>query len=65
LHDEPDTVCQLVGPICESGDILARNRRLPAPSEGDVILIAQAGAYGRVMSSLYNLREPAGEALLP
>jgi diaminopimelate decarboxylase/aspartate kinase len=53
-----------VGPICETGDILGRSRRLPATEEGDVFLIANAGAYGRVMSSYYNLREPAGEALL-
>ena len=54
----------MVGPICETGDILGRSRRLPPTAEGDVILIANAGAYGRVMSSRYNLREPAGEALL-
>jgi diaminopimelate decarboxylase/aspartate kinase len=62
---EPATwIAHVVGPICETGDILGRSRRLPPSAEGDVILIANAGAYGRVMSSRYNLREPAGEALL-
>jgi bifunctional diaminopimelate decarboxylase / aspartate kinase len=62
---EPATwIAHIVGPICETGDILGRSRRLPPTAEGDVILIANAGAYGRVMSSRYNLREPAGEALL-
>lgn len=64
--DEPATwTVHVVGPICETGDILGRSRRLPPTSEGDVLLIANAGAYGRVMSSRYNLREPAGEILLP
>jgi diaminopimelate decarboxylase/aspartate kinase len=56
---------QVVGPICETGDVLGANRRLPECHEGDVILIAQAGAYGAVMASRYNLREPAGEIVLP
>jgi diaminopimelate decarboxylase/aspartate kinase len=63
--DEPATwIAHVVGPICETGDILGRSRRLPPTSAGDVLLIANAGAYGRVMSSRYNLREPAGEVLL-
>jgi diaminopimelate decarboxylase/aspartate kinase len=63
--DEPATdLVQVVGPICESGDMLGSNRRLPATREGDVLLIAQAGAYGAVMASHYNLREPASEIVL-
>jgi len=54
----------VVGPICESGDVLARQIRLPESFEGDVLLIAQAGAYGAVMSSNYNLRAPARELTL-
>lgn len=54
----------VVGPICESGDVLGHDRRLPETREGDVLLIATAGAYGRAMSSRYNLREPAAEVLL-
>jgi diaminopimelate decarboxylase/aspartate kinase len=53
-----------VGPICESGDVLGRDRPLPETHEGDVLLVADAGAYGHAMASCYNLREPAAEALL-
>ena len=54
----------VVGPICETGDILGRGRRLPKTREGDVLLIATAGAYGHVMSSSYNHRAPASEIVL-
>lgn len=47
----------VVGPICETGDKLGIDRLLPPSSENDVILIANAGAYGQVMSSSYNLRD--------
>lgn len=57
-------LAHVVGPICETGDILGRSRRLAPAEEGDVLLIANTGAYGRVMSSGYNMREPAGEVLL-
>jgi diaminopimelate decarboxylase/aspartate kinase len=59
-----DRICQVVGPICETGDTLGHARRLPAPQEGDVLLIENAGAYGRVMASTYNLRDPAIESIL-
>jgi bifunctional diaminopimelate decarboxylase / aspartate kinase len=63
--DEPATeVANVVGPICETGDQLGVDRLLPVTSEGDVLLIATAGAYGRSMSSTYNLREPAVEILV-
>jgi diaminopimelate decarboxylase/aspartate kinase len=65
LDEEGRELVQIVGPICESGDVLGSNRRLPECREGDVILIAQAGAYGAVMASRYNLREPAEEVVLP
>lgn len=54
----------VVGPICESGDRLGSDRMLPAAQEGDVMLIANAGAYGRVMSSHYNMRAPAEEEVI-
>lgn len=57
-------VTNIVGPICESGDVLGHERRIAAPREGDVLAIATVGAYGRVMSSNYNLRPPAREELL-
>ncbi|MFZ8932931.1 MAG: hypothetical protein ACO2ZP_03410, partial [Bacteriovoracaceae bacterium] len=53
-----------VGPICESGDTLGFSRKLPETSEGDVLLIDTAGAYGKVMSSHYNLRPAANEVFL-
>ena len=63
--DEPATALyQVVGPICESGDVLGTDRRLPEAQEGDVMLIAQAGAYGKVMSSPYNLRDEAEEIII-
>jgi diaminopimelate decarboxylase/aspartate kinase len=57
-------VYNVVGPICESADYFGHERLLPATREGDVLLIANAGAYGRAMSSWYNLREPAPEVLV-
>ena len=54
----------VVGPICETGDRLGSDRLLPPAKENDVLLIANAGAYGYVMSSHYNLREPAEELLI-
>lgn len=55
----------VVGPICESGDRLGSDRLLPPSREGDVMLIANTGAYGYVMGSRYNLREIAPEVVLP
>ena len=64
--DEPaNQTCTVVGPICESGDELARDCRLPRCEEGDVLLIADAGAYGHAMASHYNLRPPADELVMP
>ena len=63
--DQPlEITADVVGPICETGDVLGYGRRLPETEEGDVILIATAGAYGRVMSNHYNFRDPAGERIL-
>ncbi len=64
LDEAADTVCDIVGPICETGDVLARRRRLPPTREGDVLLAATAGAYGAVMASAYNLRGLPAEAVL-
>ena len=54
----------VVGPICESADVLGHDRLLPVTREGDVLVIANAGAYGHTMSSHYNLRAPAAERFL-
>jgi diaminopimelate decarboxylase/aspartate kinase len=63
--DQPHTqIAHIVGPICESGDVLGYSRSMPDTKEGDVVLIANTGAYGYSMSSHYNLREPASEAFI-
>ncbi|MDZ7690741.1 MAG: bifunctional aspartate kinase/diaminopimelate decarboxylase [Balneolaceae bacterium] len=63
--DEPARqIANIVGPICESGDKLGIDRLFPESEEGDVILIANTGAYGRVMSSSYNMRPPAREIVI-
>tara|TARA_B100000686_G_scaffold352221_1_gene453440 strand:- start:487 stop:1623 length:1137 start_codon:yes stop_codon:yes gene_type:complete len=54
----------VVGPICEAGDKLGINRLLPETQENDVFLIANAGAYGHVMSSNYNLRDIPPEIVI-
>ena len=63
--DEAATeLVNIVGPICESADVLGHDRLLPVTHEGDVLLIANAGAYGHAMSSHYNLRSPAAELFI-
>jgi diaminopimelate decarboxylase/aspartate kinase len=57
-------IVTVVGPICETGDRLGSDRLMPPAAEGDVVLVANAGAYGYVMSSRYNLREPLEELLI-
>jgi diaminopimelate decarboxylase/aspartate kinase len=64
LGKPANEVVTVVGPICETGDRLGSDRLLPAAKENDVLLIANAGAYGYVMSSRYNLREPPVELLI-
>ncbi|MGZ5141288.1 MAG: diaminopimelate decarboxylase family protein, partial [Burkholderiales bacterium] len=53
----------IVGPICETGDFLARGRRLAA-NEGDLLAIMSAGAYGMSMASNYNTRPRAAEVMV-
>jgi diaminopimelate decarboxylase len=62
-HSEEETY-DVVGPICESGDALARDRRLPKIAEGDLLAVLNAGAYGFAMSSQYNSRPRAAEVLV-
>ena len=65
LSENATITANVVGPICETGDILGIDRRLPETREGDVLLIGNAGAYGSVMSSDYNLRGRALETMHP
>jgi diaminopimelate decarboxylase/aspartate kinase len=64
--DQPRTqLAHIVGPICETGDVLGHARHIADAEEGDVLLVGNTGAYGRTMSSEYNLRSPAIELILP
>jgi len=58
------TLCDIVGPVCESGDFLAKDRWLPPVERGDLLCIFSTGAYGVVMSSQYNSRCRAAEVLV-
>jgi diaminopimelate decarboxylase len=63
--DIPGTVRNdVVGPVCESGDFLARERQLPPLQRGDLLATFSAGAYGMAMSSNYNSRPRAAEVLV-
>ena len=64
LKNKDNSYYDVVGPICESGDIIGENRLLPITEVGDIILIENAGAYGNVMSNNYNMRKPAREEIL-
>ena len=59
--DENLGTCDVVGPVCESGDFLAKDIELPECESGDVIVVKGAGAYGFSMSSNYNTRNRAAE----
>jgi diaminopimelate decarboxylase len=61
--DGPTEVRDVVGPICESGDFLARERPLPEAAPGDLLAVMNAGAYCYSMSSNYNARPRAAEVL--
>ena len=62
---EPATaLVDVVGPICETGDVLGTARLLPPTHEGDVLVFTHAGAYGRAMSSTYNQRALPAERVL-
>jgi diaminopimelate decarboxylase/aspartate kinase len=64
LNNIADRVVDVVGPICESADRMGTQRLMPQSFEGDVMLIANSGAYGAVMASNYNMRAPANEAVI-
>ncbi len=64
LGQKSSGIANIVGPICETGDVLGHERAIADPQDGDVLLIATTGAYGRAMSSEYNLRKPASEHFL-
>ena len=57
LGEPLQIMADVVGPICESGDVLGRCRPLPDTHSGDVLVIGNAGAYGRAMSSRYSVNQ--------
>jgi diaminopimelate decarboxylase len=62
--DAPETVVDVVGPICESGDFLAKDRKLPGIKQGALLAVMSAGAYGFSMSSNYNSRPRVAEVIV-
>jgi diaminopimelate decarboxylase len=60
----PWVSADVVGPVCESGDYLALDRRLPQMKEGDLVAVMTAGAYGAVQSGTYNTRALIPEVLV-
>jgi diaminopimelate decarboxylase len=64
LRTEGDEKVDVVGPICESGDYLAKDRYLPVLKRGDLVAVFSAGAYGMAMASNYNARPRAAEVLV-
>jgi len=61
---EGTVVADIVGPICESGDFLAKDREMPRFRQGDLVAFMSAGAYGFAMSSNYNSRPRAAEVMV-
>ena len=59
-----DRTYEIVGPVCESSDVVGRDRTLPQLRVGDLIAIRDAGAYGSVMASNYNRRPLPAEVLV-
>ena len=60
----PDVAVDIVGPLCESSDTLAKNRTIPRPAVGEYYAILDTGAYGSVMASNYNRRMLPAEVMV-
>ena len=63
-RDRPRQNYDVVGPVCETTDLFAKDRELPELKDGELVAFLSAGAYGAVMSSAYNVRPPAPEVLV-
>ena len=63
-REGPAMLADVVGPLCESGDTLGRDRRFPRPEVGDLFAVLDAGAYGSVMASNYNRRTLPPEVMV-
>jgi diaminopimelate decarboxylase len=64
LTNRASITADIVGPVCETGDYLAKARTLPEPEEGDLLAVMSGGAYGAVMASSYNSRPLLAEVLV-
>lgn len=64
VDDTPVFTADVVGPVCETGDYLAKKRKLPKPEPGDLLATMTAGAYGAVQSGTYNTRPLIAEVLV-
>jgi diaminopimelate decarboxylase len=62
--DRPEIVADIVGPVCETGDYLAQERKMREPAAGDLLSVMSAGAYGAVQAGTYNSRPLAPEVLV-
>jgi diaminopimelate decarboxylase len=60
----PDALVDIVGPLCETSDTLGKDRRVPLPAVGDLMVVFDTGAYGSVMASNYNRRPMPAEVLI-
>ena len=60
----PHIVADIVGPVCETGDFIAQDRKIEGVKEGDLLAVMSAGAYGAVMASTYNSRALIPEVLV-
>ncbi|MEJ7607017.1 MAG: hypothetical protein WKF37_12320 [Bryobacteraceae bacterium] len=63
-ESRPETRLDIVGPVCETGDFLARDREMPSVEPGELLAVSTAGAYGFVQSSNYNSRPRPAEVLV-
>ena len=61
----PPDLCTVAGPLCETGDLLAIDRWMTRPEEGETLAVLGAGAYGYSMASVYNLQPRPAEVILP
>ncbi|MCX6151825.1 MAG: diaminopimelate decarboxylase [Ignavibacteriales bacterium] len=64
INDRKDIIVDVVGPVCESGDFLAKDRTITECIEGEKLAVLSAGAYGMVMSSNYNARRRPPEVIV-
>ena len=64
MEDREDTLVDVVGPICETGDFLARDRQMLLPRSGEVLAVRNAGAYGFAMAMNYNARPRPAEVMV-